>query len=246
MITIKTAKEIELMREGGKLLAGIVDQLKKEISPEKTTESLNRLAESLLFKYGKPSFKGYQGFPAGLCVSVNEEIVHGVPSLRKLKEGDIVSLDIGLLYKGFHTDMAVTVPVGKIDSESLRLISVTKKALKRGIKKTRPGCFFGDIGNTIQRYVEPLGFNIVDGLCGHGIGKELHEDPYVLNYGKRGTGPEIKEGMTFCIEPMISIGSKETVVTDKGTFITKDKSLSAHFEHTILVTRNGCEILTEI
>ena len=248
MISIKSPAEIEIMVEGGKLLAKIMKELEKKVRPGITTKELDRLAESLILKSGgKCSFKGYQDFPACLCTSINEEIVHAVPSNRVLKEGDIISLDLGILYKGFHTDMAITIPVGKIDPEVQRLMRVTKKALKRGIKKVRPGNTFGDIGNTIQRYVESQGFNVVRDLCGHGIGKELHEEPKILNYGKRHTGPEIKEGMTFCLEPMVTIGDWKLKKSKNGHgYETADGSLSAHFEHTIAVTKKGCQILTEL
>jgi len=186
-------------------------------------------------------------YPACLCTSVNEEIVHAIPSDRVLKNGDILKLDLGILYKGFNTDMAVTVPVGKISFEAQRLIRVTKKALKMGIKKARIGNTFGDIGNTIQRYVESQGFNVVRELCGHGIGRELHEDPQILNYGKRHTGPEIKEGMVFCLEPMVAMGDwRIKKGKDSYSYETKDGSLSAHFEHMMAVTKNSCQILTEI
>jgi len=246
MISIKSEEEIKIMAEGGRILAGIVKELEKKVKPGIATKELDRVAETLILKSGgEPSFKGYQGFPATLCTSINEEIVHGIPSARKLKEGDIVSLDIGMKYKGFHTDMAVTLPVGRVSPEVQRLIKVTKKALKRGIKKVRPGNTMGDIGNTIQRYVEGQGFNVVRELCGHGIGKEVHEDPQILNYGKRGTGPEIKEGMVLCLEPMVTAGGWELVKTEDGQgFKTKDGSLSYHFEHTIVVARDGAKVLT--
>jgi len=248
MIKIKSPEEIKIMAEGGKILASIMKELEKKVRPGITTKELDRFAESLILKSGgKCSFKGYQDFPACLCTSINEEIVHAVPSNRVLKEGDIISLDLGILYKGFHTDMAITIPVGKIDPEVQRLMRVTKKALKRGIKKVRPGNTFGDIGNTIQRYVESQGFNVVRDLCGHGIGKELHEEPKILNYGKRHTGPEIKEGMTFCLEPMVTIGDWKLKKSKNGHgYETADGSLSAHFEHTIAVTKKGCQILTEL
>jgi len=254
MITIKTPEEIKIMAEGGKILAKIMRELEKKIRPGITTKELDRLAESLILKSGgKCSFKGYENFPACLCTSINEEIVHGVPSDRVLKEGDIISIDLGILYKGFHTDMAITLPVrspglvGKIDPEVARLIRVTKKALKRGIKKARIGNTFGDIGNTIQRYVESQGFNVVRDLCGHGIGKEVHEEPKILNYGKRRTGPEIKEGMVFCIEPMVTVGDWHIKRTKNGFgYQTEDGFLSAHFEHTLAATKNGCQILTEL
>ena len=246
MILIKTPEEIKIMAEGGKRLAEIMKELEKMVKPGITTEELDRAAEALILKSGgKPSFKGYQGFPATLCTSINEEIVHIIPSERKLKEGDIISLDIGMKYKEFHSDMAVTIPVGKVSPEAQRLIRVTKKALKRGMKKAKVGNTFGDIGNTIQRYVEDQGYNVVRELCGHGIGKEIHEEPQILNYGKRRTGPEIQEGMTFCIEPMVSAGDWKIKKTkDKIGYKTADSSLSAHFEHMILVIKNGYQVLT--
>jgi len=247
MILIKTKEEIEIMAEGGKILAKIIKELEKKVRPGITTGELDRLAEELVLKSGgKCSFKGYENFPACLCTSINEEIVHVAPSERILKEGEIISLDLGIFYKGFHTDLAITLPVGKVDPEVQRLIRVTKKALKRGIKKVRPGNTFGDIGNTIQRYVESQGFNVVRDLCGHGIGKDVHEEPKILNYGKRHTGPEIKEGMVFCLEPMVTVGDWKIKKTADGFgYQTKDGSLSCHFEHTVAVTKNGCQILTE-
>ena len=256
MISIKTPEEIEIMAEGGKLLAEIIKELEENVKPGITTKEFDRLAESLISSSGgKCSFKGYvskdgdtvRPYPACLCTSVNEEIVHAIPSDRVLKNGDILKLDLGILYKGFNTDMAVTVPVGKISFEAQRLIRVTKKALKMGIKKARIGNTFGDIGNTIQRYVESQGFNVVRELCGHGIGRELHEDPQILNYGKRHMGPEIKEGMVFCLEPMVTMGDWRTKKgKDSYSYETKDGSLSAHFEHMMAVTKNSCQILTEI
>jgi len=248
MITIKTKEEIAVMREGGKILAKIVKELEKMVRPGITTQELNRAAEVLVLKSGgQCSFLGFQGYPACLCTSINEEIVHAVPSGRVLKEGDIVSLDLGILYKGLHTDMAVTVPVGKVSPEINRLIRVTKKALKRGIKKVRPGNTFGDISNTIQRYIEDQGFFVVKDLCGHGIGKVLHEDPEILNYGSRHSGPEIKPGMVFCLEPMVAAGTREIKKTKDGqAYKTADDSLSAHFEHAIVATKNGAKVLTVI
>ncbi len=234
------------MTEGGRILAEIMRELEKTVKPGVATKELDNVAQDLIFKHKvKPSFKNYQGFPACLCTSINEEIVHTVPSERKLKSGDIISLDLGILFQGFHSDMAVTVPVGEIAPEIQRLIRVTKKALKRGIKKVKPGNTFGDIGNTIQRYVEPQGFNVVKDLCGHGIGKKIHEDPQILNYGKRRTGSEIKEGMVFCLEPMVTIGDFRIKKSKDGYgFVTVDGSLSAHFEHTIAMTKDGVKVLT--
>ena len=262
MISIKSPAEIEIMVEGGKLLAKIMKELEKKVRPGITTKELDRLAESLISCPPKPwaaedkircSFKGYKStdgetvrpYPFCLCTSIDEEIVHGFPSNRVLKEEDIISLDLGIFYNGFHTDMAITVPVGKISPEAQRLIRVTKKALKRGIKKSRIGNTFGDIGNTIQRYVESQGFNVVRELCGHGIGRELHEDPKILNYGKRRTGEEIKEGMVFCIEPMVTVGDWHIKRSKNGYgYETIDNFLSAHFEHTIAITKEGPQILT--
>ena len=240
MITIKTKEEIAIMREGGRILAKITKDLEKMVKPGISTQELNRAAQALVLKSGgKCSFLGYQGYPACLCTSVNEEIVHAIPSGRALKEGDIVSLDLGILYKGLHTDMAVTVPCGKVSPEINRLIRVTKKALKRGIKKVGPGNTFGDLSNTIQRYIEDQGFSAVKDLCGHGIGRNLHEDPEILNYGTRHSGSEIKPGMVFCLEPMIAMGKGEIKKSKDGyAYETADGSLSCHFEHTMVATKN--------
>ena len=248
MITIKSKEEIKIMREGGKILADIMKELEKKVKPGIATEELDRVAETLVLKSGgQCSFKNHEGYPACLCTSINEEIVHALPSQRQLKEGDIISLDLGIFYKGYHTDMAVTLPVGKVAPDTQRLIRVTKKALKRGIKKAKPGNTFGDISNTIQRFVESQGFNVVRDLCGHGIGKNLHEDPQILNYGKRHSGEEIKTGMTFCLEPMLTVGDFKIKKSKDGYgFETQDGSLSCHFEHTIAVTKNGAKVLTVV
>lgn len=261
MITIKSQKEIKTMKEGGRILAKIIEELKKKVQPGISTRELDRVAETLVFKsQAQSAFKGYKGsddeptkpFPATLCIPVNQVIVHGAPSDYQLKEGDIVTLDLGIKYQGFFTDMAVTVPVrdpvsDNFDPEILRLIRITKKTLKLAIKKARPGNTFGDIGNTTQRYVESQGFNVIRDLCGHGIGKELHEEPQVLNYGQRHKGEKIKEGMTFCLEPMVAMGDGEIEETSDGFgWQTQDNSLSAHFEHTVAITKNGCQVLTEI
>lgn len=247
MITIKLPEEIAVIREGGQKLAAILAVLIKKTKIGISTKELDNLAEKMIIEAGGvPSFKAYDGFPATICTSINEEIVHGIPSERILKEGDIFSIDIGMFYKGFHTDMATTIAVGNVSWEAHRLIYVTKKALKYGIKKAHAGNTFGDIGNTIQRYVESQGFSVVRDLCGHGIGHDLHEDPPILNFGRRHIGPVIKPGMTFCIEPMVAAGGGEIKRAKNGqTYITRDKSLSAHFEHTIAVTDHGVEILTQ-
>jgi len=265
MIKIKTPEEIAIMAEGGKILAEIIKELEKKVKPGMTTKELDRLAESLIFKFGgECSFKGYQDFPACLCTSINEEIVHAVPSARILKEGDIVSLDLGLFYKGFHSDMAVTLPVGKINPTAKRLIEVTKMALEIGIKKIKPGNKIGDISRAIQKYVEREGFNVARELCGHGIGKDIHEEPEILNSVSMPTGRQvfdkkivdkvkytgdanikIREGMVLCLEPMVTVGDWHIKKSADGFgFKTKDDSLSAHFEHTMAVTKDGYKVLT--
>lgn len=247
MITIKTKEEIEKIARGGKILSKTIKELEKMVKPGITTLELDRAAEALILSAGaKPAFKGYEGFPYTMCASVNEIIVHGFPSGYKLKEGDLLTLDLGVLYEGYNTDMAVTVPVGKVSFEAKRLVNVAKKSLRLGIKKAKIGNTIGDIGNTIQRFVEDQGFGVVRDLCGHGIGKDLHEDPKVLNYGKRGSGEPIVEGMVICIEPMITMGDYNLAKADDGYgYATKDRSLSAHFEHTIAITKSGPKILTE-
>ncbi|KKT81353.1 MAG: type I methionyl aminopeptidase [Candidatus Yanofskybacteria bacterium RIFCSPHIGHO2_02_FULL_44_12b] len=256
MINLKTKKEIEAMREGGRILKSILEELKKKTVPGVTTGSLNKLANELILKYGaKPSFLGYGDFPAVLCVSVNDEIVHGVPSERKLKEGDLCKLDFGVLYKGFHTDSAVTVLVtkgGKLSrvfnrkySLEKKLISVTKKSLEIGIAKAVVGNRLGDIGAAIQKFVEKAGFGVVRDLVGHGIGKELHESPQVPNYGKEGAGEKLVPGMVIAIEPMVVTGSWKIKDGDDGfVFTTKDGGLAAHFEHTVAITEKEPAVLT--
>ncbi|MEK7080296.1 MAG: type I methionyl aminopeptidase [Patescibacteria group bacterium] len=248
MINIKTPEEIKIMQEAGRILATALKGIEKQVKPGVTTLELDRACEALILsQWAKPAFKGHEGFPYSLCASVNENVVHGYPSDYVLKEGDIIGLDLGVLHKGYYSDMAITVAVGKISFEAKRLIDVVKKSLRLGIKKVRPGNTVGDIGNTIQRFVEDQGFSIVRSLCGHGIGKELHEDPKIPNFGKRGAGEKLIEGMVICIEPMVSAGDYNLKKSKDGFgFATKDGSLSAHFEHTILVTKNGGRILTEL
>jgi methionyl aminopeptidase len=252
-IKTKTPEEIKIMAEGGKILAKIMKGLGNKVKPGITTQDLDRAAEDLvLTSGGRCSFKDYHGYPSCLCASINEEIVHAVPSERALKDGDIVSLDLGIKYRGFHADMAVTVPVTMTRNSAyaenvVRLLETTKEALEIGLKQIRPGGRFGDISRAIQKYVEGQGFSVIRELCGHGIGKELHEDPEILNYGKRGTGPEIAEGMVFCLEPMVSAGDWHIKKSKDGFgYQTQDGSLSAHFEHTIVVTPTGCQVLTKI
>lgn len=248
MITIKTDQEIGIMAEAGKILAEAVKELEKQVKPGITTLELDKAAEAFILSKGaKPAFKGHEGFPYSLCASVNENIVHGFPSDYVLKQGDVLGLDLGVLYNDYYSDMAVTVAVGRISFEEKRLISVAKKALRLGIKKAKPGNTIGDIGNTIQRFVEDQKFGVVRDLCGHGIGRGLHEDPKIPNFGKRKTGEELKEGMVICIEPMVTAGSYELVKAKDGYgYAAKDGSMTAHFEHTIAITKKGAKILTEL
>ncbi|MBU3964939.1 type I methionyl aminopeptidase [Patescibacteria group bacterium] len=256
MIYIKTAEEIALMREGGKILAKTLDELSRAVAPGIKTIEIDKLAEGLVLKYGaKSSFKGYKpkfyegekGYPASVCVSINEEVVHGIPGERVLKEGDIVSMDMGILYKGFFTDAAITAGAGKISSQARKLIDVTKKSLEIGIKEIGQGKHLGDIGFAIQSYAEQNGFSVVRDLVGHGVGKYIHEDPEIPNYGFRGQGLEFKKGMTLALEPMVNIGAPDVkILPDGWTFVSSDKSLVAHFEHTVAVTENGAEILTKL
>ena len=245
---IKTDQEIKIMAENGRKVAKIIKQVADMVKPGITTEELNKAAEGLIFQSGgTPNFKGHDNFPAAMCVSINEQIVHTPPSERVLKEGEIISLDLGMKYKGYNSDMAITVPVGEVSSEALHLMRATRKALKRGIKKVRPGITFGDVSNTIQRHIEGQGLKVIKDLCGHGIGKKLQEKPQILNYGKRKTGIEIKKGMVFCLEPLVAIGDERIKKGEDGfTLETKDGSLSAHFEHMIAVTENGCRVLSSL
>lgn len=248
MIYLKNNREITIMREGGKILAEIMAKLKDETKVGIKTIQLEILAKNLIKKNQvKPSFLGEDGFPSVLCVSINDEIVHGLPSERVIKNGDIVSLDFGIIYKGFHSDMAITIPVGEVEAESLRLIKTTKKVLKLAIKKAKVGNTLGDVGNIIERYITARGFYVIKDLCGHGIGRRLHEDPQVLNFGKRYHGIKLEEGMTICIEPMAAVGtSKIKQIKGEFAFRTTDGSMSSHFEHTIAITKNGPKILTKI
>jgi len=248
MVNLKTQEEIKIIAEGGKILATVIKELEKMAQPGITTKELDRAAEALILSANaKPAFKGYDNFPYSLCVSVNENIVHGLPSEYVLKNGDLLKLDLGVLYKGFNTDMAVTVAVGDISYEAKRLINVTKKSLRLGIKKAKIGNTIGDIGNTIQRFVEDQGFGVIRDLCGHGIGKNVHEDPKIPNYGKRQSGEKLIEGMVICLEPMVTMGDYNLRKSDDGYgYASRDNSLSAHFEHTIAITEKGPRILTEL
>lgn len=253
MINIKTKQEIEIMREGGKILAEILRKLVAAVKPGMETMELENLARELIGQNAaKPSFLGYGGFPATLCVSINEEIVHGVPSSRKLVEGDVLKLDIGIKFKGFHTDTATTVVVASGESvesgdskdvQKQKLLNTTREALAIGIAKAKIGNTISDIGHAIQKFAESNGYNVTRDLIGHGIGRELHEEPEVPNFGEPGTGPKLIEGMVIAIEPMLVTGDWK--VKEKGfVFVTKDKGLAAHFEHTVVITENGPDVLT--
>lgn len=254
MITIKTVQEIAIMRKGGKILARILNEVKKAAKPGISTKELDALAKKLILKVGgEPAFLNYRSkgeeskpFPATICTSINHEVVHSVPDKSKvLKEGDIIGLDIGIRYQGFCTDMAQTIGIGRISTMGRKLIKVTGKALLLGMGEVKPGNYIGDIGAAIQHYVEKEGFSVVRQLVGHGIGKDIHEEPRIPNFGEPGTGPQIQKGMTFAIEPMVNIGKSEVETAKDGwTVTTSDQSLSAHFEHTVAVTKSGCQILT--
>lgn len=248
MITKKSEEEIKIMREGGIILKNIIRTLKRKIKPGVSTEELNQLALELIKKYkAKPSFLGYNNFPKVICTSINEEVVHGVPGQRKLKRGDIVGLDVGILYKGMHTDAAVTYPVGEVSKEDKKLIDVTKKSLFLGLRQIREGKRIGDMSSTIQKFVEREGFSVVRACTGHGIGKDLHEDPSVPNFGEPKSGSILKEGYTLAIEPMVNAGDFKVKTLDDGwTITTCDGKKSSHFEFTVLVKKRGYENLTPI
>lgn len=246
-ITIKKDKHIESMKLACKINAQALELLEKHIKPGISTKELDEIAFDFLESKGaKPSFKGYYGFPASICASINNQLIHGIPSDITIKDGDIISIDIGTYINGFHGDAARTFPVGKVSEEALKLIEVTKKCFFEGIKYAKAGNYLYDISEAIQNYVESNGFHIVTDYVGHGIGKELHEEPEVPNFkpfGKK--GPRLLKGMTLAIEPMVNVGTKDIKVLDDGwTVVTRDGSLSAHYENTILITDNEPEILT--
>jgi methionyl aminopeptidase len=245
-VIIKSSQEIAIMREAGRVVAAVIDALNREIKPGITTRELDDVAVRVLKKRGAiASFKGYRGFPASICTSVNEEVVHGIPGARVLKAGDIISLDVGAMVNGFHADAAVTLGVGKISSDAQALIETTKGALEAGIAAARNGARLGDVSAAIQSYAESRNFSVVREYVGHGIGRDLHEDPQVPNFGIPGEGISLKKGMTMALEPMLNAGVWRTRVTDnKWTVVTADGKLSAHFEHTIAIADNVPEILT--
>ena len=247
-IIIKSEHELDIMRKAGRIVAAILDILKKRIEPGIITEELDRITVEEMKRYDvTSSFKGYRGFPANLCVSVNEQLVHGIPGDRVLKEGDIVSLDFGAVYDGFHGDAALTVGVGEISPEARSLIDTTEGALQAGINSARGGARLGDISAAIQSYVESRGFAVVREYVGHGIGRQMHESPQIPNYGTAGQGPLLSKGMTMALEPMVNTGDWHTKVAGDGwTVSTADGSLCAHFENTIAITDGDAEILTRV
>ena len=247
MIAIRSKDEIELLRKSGKVLATIVGELKSSIRPGTATKDIDKKAEKLIEKFGaKPAFKGYRGFPSSTCISINHEVVHGIPGSRILEEGSIVSVDIGLMLNEYFADTAFTAGVGKISSELTRLISVTRESLYRGIKEAVVDGHLSDISFAVQNFVESNNFSVVRDFVGHGIGKMLHEDPEVPNFGLPRSGPVLKEGMVLAIEPMVNLGTWRTKILEDGwTVVTADGKPSAHFEHTVAITGSGPEILTE-
>ncbi|MCL6471714.1 MAG: type I methionyl aminopeptidase [Firmicutes bacterium] len=248
MIIRKSKDEIATMRHAGRIVAQALELIESKIRPGIETIALDQIAEDFIRKSkARPAFKGYKGFPASICASPNEVVVHGIPSHRKLKEGDIISIDIGVEYNGYYGDAAATYPVGEVSEEAKRLIEVTKLALNKGIEKCVEGNYLYDISYAIQSTAEAAGYSVVREFVGHGIGRQMHEDPQIPNFGLPGRGPKIKSGMVFAIEPMVNIGGfKVNILPDHWTVVTADRSLSAHFEHTVAVTEKGPEILTVV
>jgi len=248
VIQLKSGREIELMAAGGKILADTVEHLRASVHPGISTGELDDIAEAFIRSHegAVPAFKGLYGFPGSICASVNQEIVHGIPSKKRvLREGDIISIDVGVGYKGYFTDSATTVPVGEISGEAKRLLDVTKASLEAGIAAAKPGNHIGDIGAAVQAVVEAEGFSVVRDLVGHGIGVEFHEEPQVPNYGKPKRREKLVSGLTLAIEPMVNVGGPATkTLSDKWTIVTVDGSLSAHFEHTVAITDDGPRVLT--
>ena len=247
MVTLKSARELDLMASAGAIANRTLGLVREMVRPGVTTEELDRAAEAYIRQQGaKPSFKGLYGFPKSLCISINEEIVHGIPSKKRvLHEGSIVSVDVGVFLEGLHADTATTIPVGEINPAARQLLDVTERSLQAGIEATRLGNHVGDIGHAVQSVAEGAGFGVVRELVGHGVGQRMHEEPQVPNFGSPKRGPRLQEGMTLAIEPMITAGAIQTrTLADRWTIVTTDGSLAAHFEHTVAVTRDGPRILT--
>jgi len=249
MIYYKSAREITLMREGGRILAEVVERLRALAKAGTSTLEIDEAVEAFIGERGaKPAFKGYRGFPATVCISINEEVVHGIPSpRRRLKEGDIVGFDLGCIVEGYYADCAVTLPIGDIPTAVQKLLDVTRESLELAIQECRPDRRLSDVSHAVQRHVEAHGFGVVRSFVGHGIGRALHEEPQVPNFGEPGRGPRLRPGMVLAIEPMVTMGNYEVRVLDDGwTAVTTDGSLAAHFEHTIAVTESGPEVLTTL
>ena len=247
MIVLKSAREIALMRRAGHILAGVVERLRASVRSGMSTLDVDEDVEAYIHREGAaPAFKGYRGFPATVCVSINEEVVHGIPSpRRKIHEGDIVGLDLGCIVEGYYADCAFTLPVGPVPADVQKLLDVTRESLDRAIQECRPERRLSDVSHAVQSHVEAHGFSIVRAFVGHGIGRALHEEPQIPNFGDPGRGPQLRAGMVLAIEPMVTMGSWEVRILDDGwTAVTQDGSLAAHFEHTVAVTENGPEVLT--
>lgn len=248
MITVKSPREISYMRDAGHIVGGVLDELSRAVKPGITTGELDRLAEDFIIARGaKPAFKGLYGFPATICASVNEQVVHGIPGLRALENGDIISIDVGSEINGYFGDGAATFPAGEISQEAKNLLKSTEEALFAGIARAREGNRLSDISHAVQSYAESRGYSVVRDYVGHGIGKSMHEEPQVPNFGKPGRGPRLKAGMTLAVEPMVNTGTYEVcTLADNWTVVTKDAGLSAHFEHTVAITGGKPEILTRL
>lgn len=247
-VVLKSSQEIEKMRRAGQVVREVLELVRSKVKPGASTYDLEKAAEARLRELGvKAAFKGYHGYPCVLCTSVNSEVVHGIPSPKRvLQEGDIVSVDFGVVIDGYYGDAAITVPVGEIDADAARLLQVTEESLKAGIAAVKPGATLGDVGAAVQGVVEGQGFSVVRDFVGHGIGAAMHEDPQVPNFGEAGRGMKLKPGMVIAIEPMVNAGKPDVLVLDDGwTAVAKDGSRSAHFEHTVAVTPTGARILTE-
>jgi methionyl aminopeptidase len=247
MIILKSGHEIDLIARASRVVALTIAFLRERVKPGVTTGELDRMAEEFILREGaRPAFKGYRGYPATLCTSVNEEVVHGIPSTkRRLQEGDIIGIDVGAIVEGYYGDAAVTLPVGQVSDDAARLIRVTEQSLDAGLAQVRVGNRLSDISHAVQTVAEREGYSVVTDFVGHGIGRNLHEDPQVPNFGRPGEGPRLKEGLVLAIEPMINVGRSEVdVLADRWTVVTRDKSLSAHFEHTVAITSDGPRVLT--
>ena len=245
-IVLRSAAEIDKLRRANQLVGRVLAELRAMVAPGVTTQEIDALAERRVHEAGaEPAFKGYHGYPATICASINEQVVHGIPSKRALVEGDVLSIDMGAKLDGFFGDSAVTVPVGTVSDDAVLLLRITEESLFHGIDAVRPGARVSDIGAAVQQHVEAHGFSVVREFVGHGIGASLHEEPQIANYGPGGRGPRLAEGMVLAIEPMVNAGKAAVkVLADNWTAVTRDGSLSAHFEHTVVVTHDGCDILT--